>query len=158
MENIVLERFARPVGKHATSVAPQGVRKLAAGGFQMTLQAQFELPFPVQPRRVDNCAAYGIERRSGPGALHMGASGTVTALAIDPLGNCAAKKQLSPYTHLPCIDFRVGVVAEEAFLIDLAPKVRMIPTVVTRIHGPESAVFRIPGNGRLDKLTVGSLV
>ena len=44
--------------------------------------------------------------------------------------------------------------AEEAFAIDLAPKVRMIPAVVTGIHGPESAVFGIPGDGRLDELTV----
>ena len=32
------------------------------------------------------------------------------------------------------------------------------PAVVTRIHGPESAVFRIPGDRRLDKLAIRILV
>ena len=150
VENIILERFARPVGKHAPSETPQRVRKLAAGGFQMTLQAQLELPFRLEPGRIDN--------RAGVGILNMGAARPVAALAIDPFRNCAAEEQLPPAGKSVGCDLRIRIVAKETFPVDLAPEVPMAAAVVARIHGPESAIFRIPRDGCFDELTFGSLM
>ena len=86
----------------------------------------------------------------------MGASGAVTALAIDALGNGAAQEQLAR-TGWAGFDCGVGVVTEEAFLIDLAAKVEVVTAVVAWIHGPESAVFGVPGDGGFGKLSAGSL-
>ena len=85
----------------------------------------------------------------------MGASGAVTALAIDALGNGAAQEQLARAGWDSGFDRRVGVVAEEAFLIDLAAKVEVVAAVVAWIHGPESAVFGVPGDGGFGKLSAG---
>jgi len=74
----------------------------------------------------------------------------VAALAIDPLGNGSAKEQLTPAGHMARFDFRVGVVAKKTLLVDLSPKVWMAPAVIAGIHGPKSAVFRIPGYGGFD--------
>ena len=59
VQNIVLEGLAGAIGKHGAAVAAQRIRKAAAGGFQMALQAQFEPPFGGEPRRVDDGGAHG---------------------------------------------------------------------------------------------------
>ena len=157
VQNIVLEGLAGAVGKHGAAVAAQRIRKPAAGGFQMTLQAYLEPPFGGEPRRVDDGGAHGGGRSSVGGALHMGASGAVAALAIDPFGNGAAQEQFARTGWVSGFDCGVGVVAEEALLIDLAAKVEVVTAVVAWIHGPESAVFGVPGDGGFGKLSAGSL-
>ena len=157
VQNIVLEGFAGAIGKHGAAVAAQRIRKPAAGGFEMALQAQFEPPLGGEPRRIDNGGAHGGGRGSVGGALHMCASGAVTALAIDALGNGAAQEQLARTGWDSGFDRGIGVVAEEALLIDLAAKVEVVAAVVAWIHRPESAVFGVPGDGGFGKLAAGSL-
>ncbi len=157
VQHIVLEALAGPVRKDSAAVAAQRIREPAAGGFQMTLQAQLELPFGGQPRRVDNSGAHGCGRSSVGGAFHMGASGTVAALAIDALGYRTAKEQLARTGWRSGFDCGVGVVAEETFLVDLAAKVEVVAAIVAWIHGPVSAVFSVPGDRRLGELSTGSL-
>jgi len=43
VEGVILERLSRPEGEKAAAEPPQRVRKVVTGGFQMTLEAQFEL-------------------------------------------------------------------------------------------------------------------
>src|SRR5205814_1553535 len=111
-----------------------------------------QLSLCTEPRRVHDRLAYGLNRRSGPGALNVAVSRPVTTPAIDPLRNGGAQEQFSPAVIPGGSDFRIGVVAKEAFPIYFATKVHVVRTVVTRIHGPKSALFRIPADGQLDKL------
>jgi hypothetical protein len=78
----------------------------------------------------------------------------VTALAIDPFRNSAAQSKFGRLA----IPARVSIVTEEAFPIQLPPKIHVIGPVVSRIHRPPSTLLAIPRNRQLDELTVLSLM
>src|SRR5438876_36941 len=89
VKDVIAKRLSRAVGKIAAAVTPDGIRQQVAGGFQMTLQAHFELSFRAQARRIQNGSSNVFERLPGLGSLNMLASRSVAALAINPLGNSA---------------------------------------------------------------------
>ena len=55
-----------------------------AGGFEVALHADVELPVAPQPRGVDDRAANGVRRSVAANSLHVRTSGSVTWLAVDP--------------------------------------------------------------------------
>ena len=93
MEDIVRQRFARPVRKELSPKTPQRVRKGPAGGFQVTLKTYLVLPFRREPRRIHDRATDLNQGPAGRGLLYVRASRAVTALAIDPFRNSAAQSK-----------------------------------------------------------------
>src|SRR5262249_31327305 len=82
-------------------------------------------------------------------------AGSVTPLAVDPFRNSAPQKKLAAARGF---DLRIGIVTEEALLVDPAPEVEMIRPVVAWIHRPMSTVLYVPGDRSLFELAIGSLV
>jgi hypothetical protein len=154
MENVVRQRFTWPVGKEIAANAPQRVRKGTAGRFQVTLEAKFVLSFRREPRRIDNRSSDLRKRAAGGGILHMRPSWTMTALAINPFWNCAAQKKVRSFDIIS----RVGVVTEEAFPIDLAPKIHVVCAIVPRIHRPHSTPIAVPGDRQFYELAICPLM
>src|SRR5260370_40504889 len=58
---------------------------------------------------------------------------------------------------MPGGDLRIGVVAAHAFVRDRGRWQRVV-TVISRIHGPRTAVFRIPGEWKVDQRAAFSSV
>src|ERR1700674_814867 len=81
IERVASQRFSRPVRKWPSFVAPNPVWQRTAGGFQMTLHTQFELPVAVEPRGIHDGAANGIGGGApGTCGLDVRGSGAVTPL------------------------------------------------------------------------------
>src|SRR5260370_42249668 len=121
------------VGEEATAVASYGVREAPAGRLQVTLKAYFQLPLPAHSRRIFDGFSDAFRSGAVRRALHVILSGTVTALAIDSLGDG--------------FNVRVSTVTKQTLFVDLAPEVHVIGPIVTGIHGPDSAILRIPAEG-----------
>src|ERR1043166_240568 len=94
----------------ATNLKRQG----RAGRLEVALHADFELPFAIQRRRVDDRVATCVDIPAAHG-IDMPLSGTVTALAVD------AFRQVSELgSGAVVLDraARVGVVARHAPVVD----------------------------------------
>src|SRR5262249_55675878 len=147
---VIGQRLAGPVGEHAAREANDRVRQTEAGGFQMALHAELELPFRTEPGRVYNI------RRSFPGGrlsrlhgLDMRPPGPMASLAIDALGKGAAKGRCGATGVGAILDRRVAVVAKHALEGDLPAEVLVVGAIVAGIHCPVTALFRIPADRKL---------
>src|SRR6185295_17382404 len=80
----------------------------------------------------------------------------MATLAIDTLGNRSRQEEFGRVGI--GLGRRVSVVARKAFLVDLAPEIHVIRTVVAWVHGPEATLLRIPRDWEFDQLTARRLV
>jgi hypothetical protein len=76
----------------------------------------------------------------------------MTTLAIDTFGHCAGDDELS-LTGVGQ-QKRIGVVAEEAFLVDLTAEVQVIGAIISRVHGPKAAPFGVPADRQLQQMPI----
>jgi hypothetical protein len=149
VKDVIAEQLSRAIGKIAAAITPDRIRQPMAGGFQMTLQAHFELSFRAEARRIHNGSSNVFERLSGMGSLNMLAPRSVAALAINSLGNSAREREFALAGSRFGLYCRVRVVAEKAFPINLTTEVHVIRPVISRIHSPEAAPFGIPSDRQL---------
>src|SRR5690242_17319309 len=133
MQDVIRQRFSRPVREKPAAVAPDGIRQPAAGGLQVTLKTHLELTFAAKPGR--------IEDRITARLFGVRATGSVATLAIDALGNFAVQDQLALGALL---GIGVGLMAKKTLAVYPPAEVHMIGTVVSGIHGPEATPLRVP--------------
>src|SRR5216684_809745 len=74
----------------------------------------------------------------------------MTALAIDSFRQCARVDWLTAGFSMTRRNSRIGVVAAHAF-VGYRGRWQRVVTVISGIHGPHAAVFRIPGERKFDK-------
>src|SRR5215471_1822784 len=126
------------------------MRQHAAAGLEMALQAHLHLPLGTEPRRIDYCAADLLARGAGCSRDgDMARARSVASLAIDPLRERNHVSRLGPGFTLAGGDARVRVMAEHAFVMDRARRSLIIQAVITGIHRPVAALFRIPAERQL---------
>src|SRR2546426_2389357 len=82
----------------------------------------------------------------------MSAARSMAPLAVDALRDFSGKCRIASSAIGILRECRVCVMAEEAFLGNLATKVRLIRPVVARVHAPVTAVFGIPTYRKFDQL------
>jgi hypothetical protein len=82
---IVRQCLAWPEVERTVLEARHYVWQGAAGGLQVTLHADIELPLAREARGVDDCAADRLRRRLSARCFGMCAAWTVAALAVDAL-------------------------------------------------------------------------
>jgi hypothetical protein len=71
----------------------------------------------------------------------------MTTLAIDTFGHSAGEDELS--LSGVGLHRRIGVVAEEALLVDLTAEVQMIGAIIPRVHGPKPTTLGVPADRQL---------
>ncbi len=150
-EHEIAQRLAWIVGERAAAVTLDGMRQGEAGGLQVALQADLHLTIAAQPRGIDDGGAHLVGGRSGGmRSAHMVAARTVAALAIDAFGESAGIERLTARFVVAGGNPRVGVVAEHALVSDGSRR-QGIVAIAPGAHRPGAAVFRIPGEGKLDQ-------
>ena len=123
--------------------------KREAGGFEVALHADFELPRGGEPRGIDDGGSDFFTVGLGVWAARdvIGA-GAVAALAIDALGERAGVEGLGAGIVVAGGNLRVGVVAEHALVGDRAVGENVV-AIVAGAHGPVAAVLGIPAERRV---------
>ena len=131
----ILQRLPRHVIEGSAIQTRDRMRQQTAGGFQMALQANLDLPVRTQPRRIDDrrpdlfgCGAGRARDGNVP------RSGSMASLAIDALRKQAAIARLGPGLALRRGNARVGVMAEHALVVNRAGGALVIQPVVAGIH------------------------
>src|SRR5690606_39086445 len=108
----------------------------------------FELPIGLKTGRIEDRGADGRRPVARAGGLHMGAAWPVASGAVDALWQFGRNAERSA-GGLPRLNLWIGVVAEQALGVDLAPKVEVVRAIVTGRHRPESAARGVPRDRRL---------
>src|SRR5580704_1013683 len=90
---VIAQGLTWAIGIDVPVVAANLVWHQAAAGLEMALHADFQLPLPVEARRIDDRLPYffprSIRRES---RTHMCAPRSMTPLAINPFRNRIGKK------------------------------------------------------------------
>ncbi len=140
------EEFAGAERIGRTSETAQLAWQFGAGGFQVALEANIHLLLACEALRVDYARAnrfrFCFAARS---ELDMASSGSVAALAVDAFGERAPKARQRSVTIR---SGRVGVVTEQAAMVNFPSEVVMARLVVAGTHSP-ALFLRIPGDGKL---------
>ncbi len=139
----IAERPPRVIRKRRVLVAANLKWEGTARRLEVALHAHFQLPFPIQGRRVDDGAASRVDISSAH-RIDMPLSWAMTTLAIDPFRQVASESGSSPVVQE--LTARVAVMARHAPFVDDATKVEVRRPIVAGTHRPMTAAIRIPGH------------
>ena len=110
----------------------------------MTLQAHFHLTLRLKRARVDDGPADLRRVTARLDRFYVLATRSVTTLAVYPVGHFPGKGWISAAKSRAGGKLRIAVVAENAFVSDTAAKPLMIGPVIAGVHGPVTALCRVP--------------
>jgi len=146
----VFERLAGNVGERRAALSGHGMRQFQAGSFEVALHADFHFALRREAFWVDDGGAdfVGGCARFGNG-IDVVLAGSVAALATDAVGEGQQVDRFGAWFFVSFGDFGVGVVAEEALVVDGAFGAGIIGAVEAGEHVPGAAVFGVPAEGEL---------
>ena len=157
VNEIITQRFARPIGIVVATEAAHEAGELARG-LEVTLETHIVAKLGRELRGIDDRRAdrlvRGVEIRRQPDVL---SAGSVTTLTPHAFGQRRWKHMGLTVTIAPQRDVGIGVVTEHAGARDPARNAVVICVVVSRRHAPR-LLLRVPHHGQLKQFANFGLI